>query len=109
MKKRRPLFHAGDTVRVRSRDEINRFLGDRLKTDGCLFMPVMWKFCGHSFSVSKVVINFYDEYRAQMCRVKGPFYILDGVICDGDMGDSTTRCDRSCHHIWHENWLERCS
>ena len=99
----------GDTVRVRSREEIACLLDNLSKTDGCLFMPKMWESCGRHFKVVKIVANIYDEYRAEMCRTKIPLYILGQSICNGDMEEFDSRCDRSCYFLWHENWLEKFS
>jgi len=70
-------------------------------------MPGMAGSCGKTFKVVKVVTNIYDEYRAEMCPTRGPLYILERSICDGDMGELALRCDRSCYYLWHENWLEK--
>jgi hypothetical protein len=107
MKRRRPLFKAGETVRVRSREEIASLLDSHNKTDGCFFTAQMWQSCGRSFKVIKPVVKVYDEYRAEMCRTKIPLYILERSICSGSQGEFETKCDRSCYLLWHENWLEK--
>jgi hypothetical protein len=109
MKKHRTLFRPGDIVCVHSREKIAGVLDDLSRTEGCLFMPKMWESCGRHFKVMKIVANVYDEYLAEMCRTRIPLYVLEQSICDGDMNEFDSRCDRSCYFLWHENWLERAS
>jgi hypothetical protein len=109
LQKRHPLFKPGDMVRVRSREEVGVLLDSFSKTDGCLFMPRMWRSCDRHFKIVKIVDDIYDEYRAEMCRTRIPLYILEGAICDGDMEELDLRCDRTCYYLWHENWLEKSS
>jgi len=68
-------------------------------------MDQMWAYCGQKFKVLKIVNNFFDEYRVIMHKTRATLYILDGLICDGNIESFDHRCDRSCYLLWHENWL----
>lgn len=98
-----PLL-AGDTVRVRSMDEIRRTLDRWNSSGGCAFMPEMAPYCGTTQRVRKRLDRFLDErdYRVKRCR---NVYLLEEVICDGteDFGG----CDRSCFFFWKREWLEK--
>lgn len=99
-----PPLQAGDTVRVKSQQEIMQTLNNWHQLGGCSFMQEMWPYCGTRQNVLKRVDKFLDErdYRVKKCR---GIVILEGVICQGtrDFG----ACDRSCFFFWREEWLER--
>jgi hypothetical protein len=105
--KRKFRFQAGESVRVRSKEEIPKFLKDRSRTDGCLFMEGMWRYCGRQIRIVKPVIIAYDEHLGEMRRTRAPLYVLEGAICDGPSERPESRCDRTCYFLWHEEWLER--
>jgi len=97
-------LQAGDLVRVKSREEIQRSLNDWNQTQKCSFMEEMWQYCGTTQQIFKRVEKFIDERDYIMKKCNG-IYLLDGVFCNGtvDFG----RCDRSCLLFWREEWLER--
>lgn len=69
-------------------------------------MNRMFSFCSQTYQVKKTVHNFFDEYRYKLYKTGLPFYILDGLLCDGADEPSHQQCDRSCYFLWHEDWLE---
>jgi len=95
---------SGDTVRVKSRKEIQSTLNHWNQLKGCAFMEEMWIYCGTSQRVFKKINIFLDERDYLMKKCNGIF-ILDGVICEGtnDFGP----CDRSCFIFWRREWLEK--
>ncbi|RJP96274.1 MAG: hypothetical protein C4518_00385 [Desulfobacteraceae bacterium] len=98
-------FKIGDVVTVRSQSEITLTLNDNNRHEGCLFMKQMWGYCGKSFSILKVVRNLFDEKRCRMHLATIPVYILDGVICNGEVPSFEYPCDHSCYFLWHQDWL----
>ena len=97
-------LQAGDTVRVRSREEIERTLNYWHQLRGCTFMPEMARYCGTVQRVLKPMARFVDERDLRVKRARG-IVLLEGVLCGGtaDFGP----CDRACHLFWREEWLER--
>jgi hypothetical protein len=105
--KKRAKFATGETVRVKSRDNISRLLDSSNKTDGCLFMPQMWHYCGVTQTVLKVVNNFHNERLVADFRTKTRLYILADVLCDGKVDNFPYECDHTCFLLWHEEWLDK--
>lgn len=101
--KKIPL-HAGDVVRVRSRQEIQMTLDNWNQFRKCSFMEEMWRYCGTSQRVLKRVEKFLDERDYLLKKCKG-IIILENVFCEGtrDFG----ACDRTCFFFWREEWLEK--
>jgi hypothetical protein len=98
----RPL-QAGDTVRVRSIEEIRSTLNNWNTLSGCAFLREMEPYCGTVQRVHKCVRRFLNESDYLVKRSKG-LVILQNVFCEGtrDFGP----CDRSCFFFWREEWLE---
>ena len=93
-------FKRGDTVTVRSLDEILATLDADGKLDGLPFMPEMAACCGRSFRVCR---------RAEKTCVEGigmrgmkNTVFLEGLRCDGAAHDG---CQRGCLFFWKKNWL----
>ncbi|MEN6337658.1 MAG: hypothetical protein ABFE01_25675 [Phycisphaerales bacterium] len=99
-----PALKAGDTVRVRSLQEIRATLNPWDELRGCSFMEGMVPFCGTTQRVSRCVERFMDERNYQMRKARG-IVLLEGVFCEGT--DALGRCDRSCLFFWREEWLEK--
>ncbi len=101
---RREGLQPGDTVRIRSRQEILSTLDNWNQSRGCAFMEEMWGFCGSVQKVHKCVRKFLDERDYKVKKCSG-IVILEGITCEGtkDFGD----CDRSCFYFWREEWLEK--
>jgi hypothetical protein len=101
-----PKLRAGTLVRVRGPREILDTLDDKGETDGIPFMPEMWKHCGHTFQVHRVVDKIHDwkgQTGTGLRRLKG-FVTLRGIRCDG-LGHGG--CQAACQVLWHERWLVR--
>lgn len=97
---------AGDTVRVRSREEIDRTLDAKGCRGGCKFLEPMARYCGQEMRVLRRLEHFYDEAKGRLLRCKN-VVLLEGAHCDG-MGHPDTRgCDRMCYFFWRTEWLER--
>ena len=65
----------------------------------------MWRFCGGTYKVFKVVDYFYDEANYQIRKCKDTV-LLEGVICSGDTSKAfKQKCDRSCFFFWKTAWL----
>ncbi len=96
----------GDTVRVRSKEEILPTLDGWKRYRGCTFMDEMWKFCGGTYKVLKKVNHILDERDMKLKKCKD-VVILDGLICHGSW--PFKECDRSCFFFWKEAWLEKIS
>lgn len=97
-------LQAGDSVRVRSKEEIDATLNHWRQLRGCTFMPEMAAYTGTTQRVLKPLERFVDERDLQVKTARG-IVLLEGVTCQGtaDFG----RCDRSCVLFWREEWLEK--
>ena len=95
----------GDTVKVRSKEEISQMLDENDKYKGCYFMEEMWQYCGTKQKVLTKVEYFYDELSSVM-RKANNIVLLEGLICSGDM-HWQHKCDRNCYFFWREEWLEK--
>jgi hypothetical protein len=97
-------FNPGDKVFVRPKDQIQATLNYWNESQGCSFLPEMWKYCGTIQRVLKPVKRFVDERDCRVKKVKG-VYLLEDVICQGF--ELYGECDRACFYFWREEWLER--
>ncbi len=96
-------MRAGDTVRVRSRQDIFRTLDQSGRLDGLPFMPEMLRFCGQTLEVVKRADKTCDSIRAPgMRRMEGAVF-LSGSRCDGS---AHGQCEARCLLFWKEAWLE---
>ena len=98
-------FNAGDKVRVKSKEEISKFIDGWQHYKGCRYMYEMWQYCGTTHTVYKKVNRFLDEQTMKMMKSDGNLYILEGLICEGSW--PYPQCDRSCFYFWRGEWLER--
>lgn len=98
-------YKVGDRIKVRSQEEIQQTLNPVNQLDGCLFMDQMWNYCGNESRIIKVVEHVFDEADLKMYKCLSPLYLLDSIICDGNIDSFGHRCDRSCYILWHEMWL----
>ena len=94
----------GQSVRIRSREEIQATLDNWNHLRGCAFMEEMWQYCGTNQRILKPVLRFVDERDQRLKKSRGIVF-LEGVTCEGthDYG----RCDRNCFYFWREEWLEK--
>ena len=98
------LLQPGETVRVKTQEEIKETLNRWNQLKGCAFMEEMWPYCGTPQKVFKRVEKFLDERDYLVKRCKG-IIILEGVLCEGTRDFGV--CDRSCYFFWREEWLEK--
>lgn len=101
-------FQTGETVKIKSRDEIVKSLNPATNAlDGCLFTEQMWDYCGHQYRILKEVNAIFNEHRQRTFKTKSNIYILEGLICDGKEQSFSHNCDHSCFLLWNEGWLEK--
>lgn len=95
---------AGETVEVRSQQEILATLDATGRLDAMPFMPEMLQYCGKRFRVFKRADKTCDNIKPwNMRRVKYAVHLID-VRCDGK---AHADCDAGCLIYWHEAWLKR--
>jgi hypothetical protein len=95
---------AGETVEVRSQEEILATLDATGQLDAMPFMPEMLQYCGKRFRVFKRADKTCDNIKPwNMRRVKHAVHLTD-VRCDGK---AHADCDAGCLIYWHEAWLKR--
>jgi len=101
-----PQIYPGETVRVRSEEEIDNLLNHQVIYKGCPFMPEMYDCCGKEYKVLTKVNYFYDESKQKLCKCKDIF-ILDGPSCTGRRSLYLDSCDLKCSYFWHKDLLEK--
>jgi hypothetical protein len=95
---------AGETVEVRSQEEVLATLDATGKLHAIPFMPEMLQYCGKRFRVFKRADKTCDNIKPwNMRRVKNAVHLTD-VRCDGKAHED---CDAGCLIYWHEAWLKR--
>jgi len=94
---------AGDTVKVKTMDEILATLDRAGKNRGLGFTPEMTKYCGDKLSVLRPVTRIIDEESGES-RTMSNTVMLRNVRCDGKYH---TKCPRRCYLLWREIWLSR--
>lgn len=101
-----PAFEAGETIRVRSREEIEKTLSPERERHGCLFMDEMGSYCGTVQRIFKPVLRYLDgnDYKVRQCQ---GIYLLKDVRCRGSQ--LPEGCDCCCLFFWREEWLEKIS
>ncbi len=99
----------GDTVRVKSYEEILATLDTSLSNRGLKFDAELVPFCGKVFRVSTCVEQFVDEGSGKLRRMKTPAVILEGASCKALYSGQRMFCPRSIHLWWREIWLEQVS
>lgn len=93
----------GETVEVRSVQEILATLDDRGCLDGLPFMPEMVKYCGGRFEVHRRVSKVWEYAHATGLRRFHSAVLLKAIRCDGT---SHGGCQAACQLIWKEAWLK---
>jgi hypothetical protein len=101
-------LHAGDRVRVRSRDEIVATLDADGRVDGLPFMQEMLAFVGRTFTVEAVTHRTCDTIKntgtsGTTRRMERAVHLRD-VRCDGSGHGG---CQALCLIFWKEDWLEK--
>ena len=104
---KRKRIRESDLVQVRPEEEIRATLDRNSRCKGLEFMRGMSGYCGQVYKVArkldKIVI---DEKRGIMAQCKKGIFILEGLYCEGDVGEFA-ECDRNCALMWREEWLEK--
>lgn len=94
----------GDTVRVRSAEEIRATLDEQGEYENLPFMPEMLAFCGRTMVVHKVAHKLCDTISASGLRRMDNAVHLAGSRCDGSAHGG---CQTACLLYWKEIWLEK--
>src|SRR5215470_15033948 len=95
-------LRAGDTVVVRSKEEILATLDAQGRLDGMPFQPEMFAFCGRTLRVGKVAHKTCDTINKTGGRRVRNAVHLEGVRCDGS---AHAGCQADCNLFWKEAWL----
>ena len=96
----------GETVRVKSLDQILTTVDELLVNRGMGFHPEMSPHCGKTFRVSQRVRKLINEKTGQLVELKNSCLVLDGADCHGRYS-RPLNCPRACPPYWREIWLER--
>ena len=99
-------IEVGDLVRVRSKEEIAKTLDAKGKLKGLWFDREMVPFCGREFRVDKKVTRFIDEASGKMIDLASDCYMLESVVCSGDLSHGRRFCSRAIYPWWRTAWLE---
>jgi hypothetical protein len=99
-------LNAGETVEVRSKEEILATLDENGCLDKLPFMPEMFAFCGRRFHVYKRAHKTCDTINNSGSRSIANAVHLDTVRCDGAAHGG---CQAECLIFWKEAWLKRAS
>ncbi len=104
---RKSRYKNGDIVEVQSKEVILSSLDSRNSIDGLPFYDQMFEYCDCSFEIIKVVNNCFDEHKCRMYKVIAPLYLLDGIMCRGNVESFNHDCDHSCYLFWHQEWIHQ--
>lgn len=96
----------GSRVRVRTRDEIADTLDANSKLRGLWFDREMVPYCGTTATVKAKVERFIDETSGVLVELQSDAFILEGVVCKGQISDGRWFCCRAIYPWWREAWLE---
>lgn len=97
----------GDTVEVRSAEEIAQTLDTNGKNRGLWFDIEMVPNCGRQFRVARRVARIIDERSGQMMEFKNDCILLEGVACGGFLSKKRLFCPRAITPYWREIWLRK--
>jgi hypothetical protein len=96
----------GDLVQVRPKREISRTLDVGGKCRGLWFDREMLPYCGETHAVKRKVQRFINEQTGAMVELESDCYILDGVVCRGEVSEARWFCPRAIYPWWREAWLD---
>ncbi len=103
--KKEPQFKCGDVVRVLPKEKIMGTVNPLGDVEGVLVSSQLWEHCGRKFVISKVVTHFFRSDRMFKCLPM--LYMLEGVVCSGEVASFHSHCDRNCSLLWSGQWLEK--
>lgn len=96
----------GDLVQIRPKREIAGTLDEKGKCRGLWFDREMLPYCGETHTVKRKVERFINERTGTMIELESDCYILDGVVCKGDVSEARWFCPRAIYPWWREAWLD---
>jgi hypothetical protein len=94
----------GETVRVKSVEDIRATLDTEQKNRGLYFDLEMTPNCGATFEVERRVKRIIDEPTGKMITIPGDCVLLKTVFCTGRYH---RYCPRAGNAYWREIWLTR--
>jgi hypothetical protein len=97
----------GESVRVKSPEEIRATLNVQGRNRGMWFDQEMVKYCGQRYTVEMRVDRLIDEVTGKMLSMKYPCIQLQGVTCAGECTADRLGCPRGINAYWREIWLQR--
>lgn len=97
----------GESVRVKSPEEIRATLNVQGRNRGMWFDQEMVKYCGNRYTVEMRVERLIDETTGKMLTMKYPCIQLQGVKCAGECTADRLGCPRGINAYWREIWLAR--
>ncbi len=100
-------LQAGEYVRVRSPEEIQRTLDDKGHNHGLSFDREMLRYCGQTLRVKARVSRIIDETSGRLIHIRRDAIMLEGSVCSGECSMGRWFCPREIFPYWREAWLER--
>lgn len=100
-------LQVGETVVVKSPEEIQATLNVQGRNRGMWFDQEMVKYCGKTYAVELRVDRLIDEKTGKMLVMKNPCIQLRGVVCKGECTADRLGCPRGTNSYWREIWLRR--
>jgi hypothetical protein len=98
----------GESVRIKSQQEIERTLDQNSKNRGLSFDWLeMAPYCGRVVEVRRSVTKIIEEPTGRMIEMKQPCIMLEGVVCNAEYSACRLNCPRAIPSYWREIWLER--
>jgi hypothetical protein len=94
----------GDFAKVRPLYEVEATLDQNRQLRGCTFLPEMAEYCGTTQRILNPMDRFVDERDLRVKKSSG-ILLLEGVMCRGT--SELVHCDRCCHLLWREEWLDK--
>jgi hypothetical protein len=96
----------GETVRVKSYDQILGTIDTDYKNRGMAFHAELVPYCGKTLKVIKRIERIIDEKSGRLVVLKNPCIVVEKTECEGVYGKPLF-CPRGCYAYWREIWLER--
>jgi hypothetical protein len=100
-------LQSGETVQVRSAEEIAATLDENWKNRGLTFEEEMLRHCGRICRVVARVSRIIDERSGRMLTLKNDCIILEGLTCSGLDNRKRLFCPKAPYWYWREAWLRR--
>jgi hypothetical protein len=97
----------GETVQVKTKEEILDTLDAGNRNRGLLFDAEMVPYCGRRFKVLRRVDRILNEKTGRMRVLPNVCIVLEDVFCKGCLSRNRLFCPRSIYSYWHEIWLKR--